>query len=182
MWTIIFLLILANVFVAILADAYVSEQQAVEAEEAMGIGKKSASEILTQGFWAWMDKTQAITDISKRAASIATLGASDKALDLANAAAKMSADAAQSAAAMSARASGIDKLAGLTGIGGNMFGDKDGDGGLDKSEMMAQGMSAKKPTQCLPNMTSTRMRNSPRAKSTAHVGGETRINGVELFP
>lgn len=110
----------------------------------MGLGKKSVSEILAAGFWAWMDKTQAITDISKRAASIATLGASDKALDLANAAAKKAADTAQQAAAMSARASGMDKLAGgLTSMGGNLlFGaDKDGDGGLDKSEMMARGMS-----------------------------------------
>lgn len=128
-WTIIFLLILANVFVAILADAYVSEQAAVEEEEKLGKGRKTITEVLIQGFSAWTDKISDVQSIAQRTASIATLGASDKALELA----KKSANAV-------GEASGLDKIAGSAG---NLLGlaDTDGDGAVDKKEMEASGMT-----------------------------------------
>lgn len=59
MWTIIFLLILASVFVAILMDAYDVENEAIKADIRAGKKEKSFKELIMQAIKDWRDRAEA---------------------------------------------------------------------------------------------------------------------------
>lgn len=67
MWTIIFLLILASVFVAILMDAYDIEQRAIAKDERAGKRDKTFYQLVVQGFQKWQQRMEQTIDVTKRA-------------------------------------------------------------------------------------------------------------------
>lgn len=73
-WTLIFLMVMANVFVAIVIDAYTEENEYLKWEEENLAAKPTFTEVMYEGIWQWGEKggISQVAEVGRRASVLIT--------------------------------------------------------------------------------------------------------------